>query len=734
MKWRSRFVQGGATVEMSPSTYVEEGGEIKFPDDTFVISRDKEGNPLSRYGDDIWDLTPYAVKTVKLDFYVVFDLKKHEKKNPLMHKIANEMKQLMWLFMWEPFHNSGLSYKPGTLRNYLGALRGVAEIAYGEHRSLQNIHESPIAFHKVFSSIEVAGSTRTVARQLNTWANTVSFISQRYNLELPQLFELKNLRRIHESIPKRSKGHSQTRTPLIPARLYAQLLSDSQKMVNDFLEVSDKLLEMMARYQEEPSFWIVPTHTILESGNPYTNWRTATFYRRWKDRFGSASAPASTEFKWTTPEEAVTEYGLTEYFEKHPISTAHAHGSNTYSWVGLSALLSAIQTGARTLIFAYTGQRLHENRVLTFGCLSSMTIKDLGEFPLIMGRTSKMTNNNYSEELLPWATSKEAIPAIKAAEKIAKFAVTSIHRRNIDELDDSAIPLFIGLVPDKQSSAHFNLPVSGYLESAEGRANFLKTANLDQSVYVTSEADMKELCDFDVYRNWRNDRKVKKGKVWPFSSHQFRRATAVYSARSGIVSLPSLKFQFKHLHIAMTMVYRENALFAKNILAETPDPGTHAIISDFMAEINMIMATGFKSHIVDSKDSLTGGAGARFQQMKASVYPKYWDSEEELAKAINNGTMRWEQVPTGGCMKIHTCKHKGIDDVLPCRSGCADSVMGGEDGLGVETGNFLKIYKDDIAVSLDFVDNKHPSARFIQQEIDAIEEQLCQQREVPNET
>jgi|GEM_PF-1479369 len=733
MKWRPRYIQNDTHTDHFRSAFLYKEGKFQFPDESYIISCDKEGNPLSRYGDDIWDLSTYSVKTVKLDFYAGFDLNVSKEKKRLIIEIANEMKMLMWLFMWEPFHNSGLSYSPGTLRNYLSALRGIASIAYGESRSLQSVHESPTAFHKIFLSLNQDNLTHTVARQLNTWGNTINFIVQHYKVEIPQLFEKNNLRRLQGNIPKQRRSHSEAKTPLIPTRLYAQLLSDSKRMVDDFLIIADRLLEMMARYYKEPSFWINPSYITLENGTLYTNWRTITFYRRWNDCFAEIPAPSSTELHWTTPEEAVKQYDLIEYFEKYSIYSDQTHGKNNYNWFRLTTLLSVIQTSARTMLFSYTGQRLHENTVLTVGCLSSMTIKGLGELPLVMGRTSKMTNNNYSEELLPWASSIEIIPAINAAEKIAKFAVSSIHKKSIDKLNENEIPLFIGLQSDKQNSVHFNFPIKGYLDSRAVKQNFLKVLNSDPATYIINEEDMQELCDFDVYRNWRNDRKIKKGDLWPFSSHQFRRATAVYSARSGIVSLPSLKFQFKHLHVAMTMLYRENALFAKNILAETPDPGTHAIISDFMTENNMIMAAGLKSHIMDSQLPLTGGAGYRLQQMKESSYPKYWDSEESLAKEINNGTIRWEQVPTGGCMKIGICKHKGIDDVLPCRTGCSDSVMGGEDGLGEETGHFLSVYKDEMISSLDFIDAKHPAAGFIQQEVDTIESLIKTQRDITHE-
>lgn len=729
MKWTARFLTDGNEAIAYPSNHEHsEGQSITLPSDDFVISRKNDtGEVLSFYGDPAWNLKPYAARVIKLDFYSQFGIKEGDPKTPLMNEIACEMKQIMWLFMYEPFHSAGRSVKPSTLYHYHLALRGVGEIAWLLNTTLSAMRSNPIAFHSIMSSIHTGGADGKSSNKgglLVLLSNAMHFISQKYAAEIPHFLEYKNVIKLSKSLPRqKKKTNSDTKTPLIPSRIYQQLLVDSKCLVDDFLEVSESLLNMITRYSEEPNFW---TNGLVTSKDKYPSftWFTEQFRIRWKKKYGDTPHPMAKDLKWTTPEEAVQEYGLVDFFEKHPISTAHWGEPVKYTWRGLQALISAIQNAARTLTFAYSGQRIHENRVLTIGCLSSLTIKDLGEFPLIMGRTSKMTNNNYSEKLLPWATSHDVIPAINAAEKIAKVALQYIHNRNLEDYKSEQIPLFIGLEPHAEESPQFDFPVPrGFMDARQCRA-FYKQLNPDENIYIVTEDDMNELCQFDVYRNWRTGSKVNVNAQWPLTSHQFRRATAVYSARSGDVSLPSLKFQFKHLHLAMAMVYRENALFAQNILAETPEPAAHTIMKDFMDEVNMMMATGFKSHIVDSENPLKGGAGARLQQMKDGHYPKYWDSPEELSQEIKNGTIRWELVPTGGCMKVDTCKHKGIDDVLPCRSGCADSAMGGEDGLGFETGHFLKTYKEDITESLHFVDTSHPSARFIQQEIDAIDKEL----------
>jgi len=80
------------------------------------------------------------------------------------------------------------------------------------------------------------------------------------------------------------------------------------------------------------------------------------------------------------------------------------------------------------------------------------------------------------------------------------------------------------------------------------------------------EEDICELERFDGFRDWRNDPDVEIGKTWPLATHQCRRSLAVYSARSGLVSVGSMALQFKQLTETMASYYRKGNAFAENFL------------------------------------------------------------------------------------------------------------------------------------------------------------------------
>jgi hypothetical protein len=73
-------------------------------------------------------------------------------------------------------------------------------------------------------------------------------------------------------------------------------------------------------------------------------------------------------------------------------------------------------------------------------------------------------------------------------------------------------------------------------------------------VIITKE-DYKELIETDEEKDWASIDKFQIGQPWPLTTHQWRRSIAFYAANSGLVSMPSLRRQFKHLSLAMSRYY-----------------------------------------------------------------------------------------------------------------------------------------------------------------------------------
>lgn len=68
-----------------------------MPSDDAVVSVDKEGNPVSYFGDDVWDFNVFFNLTndKKSNYQISFHPKKH---NP---NLLIELKQRLYFLIWE---------------------------------------------------------------------------------------------------------------------------------------------------------------------------------------------------------------------------------------------------------------------------------------------------------------------------------------------------------------------------------------------------------------------------------------------------------------------------------------------------------------------------------------------------------------------------------------------------------------------------------------------------------
>ena len=189
--------------------------------------------------------------------------------------------------------------------------------------------------------------------------------------------------------------------------------------------------------------------------------------------------------------------------------------------------------------------------------------------------------------------------------------------------------------------------------------------------------------------------------------------------------MPSLKFQFKHLSEVMTMLYRENASFAENILNIVKTGDSHDVIRDYRNELMLLEAQEFEAHVVKSTDKLFGGSGSRFEQEKYNN-PSWLNSIEEIEKRVKDGRISYRETAIGGCSSREMCDKFSLDEIIPCLAGCDDAILGGDDGLGLKRGAKLKKYKETLETELEYLEPEHPSAHLARKEITLIHQKLIE--------
>ena len=693
-------------------------GELIVPriDSDFAISKTIKGELISKFKDNNWDLCVYSIKTIRWNFYSQWGCSENEAlNNQLLCQIMYEMKLIMLFLISDRHFHKSKPMKVSTANKYFNSLRSLSIIAKNDSKTLSEFDGDPWLFRKLMDSFKAKGLLNRHSRHVIFISDCMNLIRNTTNLKVPIILndnQSSIVRKYNLSCTKAEleRANIGALTPLIPVRIYTNLINDCTEIVNDFLLVSDNIMAFLKRREDEVLF----CEDKLKSGN---------YHERVKKKYYELYGKKLTNSEpSTTSEEAIIEYELYDYFEKYPIKYLSQYGIVKYYPHQINSLLYKVRNAARNLTLIYTGMRTHENSIMSHDTLKYVNIPGIGDIPVIMAQTSKFSSGNYSEEEVPWATCNEIKPAIKAAKIIAKYLINRTGG-NLKGYHDKDIPLWPNstklLINKHPVHFDFNIDHEQY-----GKRTICQYSN-DPDRYKITDSDLKELENFDAFSLWRENKKFQVGEIWPFSNHQCRRATAVYSARSGMVDIPSLKFQFKHLSETMTLLYRYDSAFGRNLLElDKTSNSKYSIITDYMDETRHIEALNFINDVRDNPGDLSGGSGARLQQMKNEGYPEWWDNEKDIQKKISNGEMGYRRTKVGSCAKWSMCEHLGVSDVIPCLNGCPDNIQGAENNLKFPKGHKLELYKQELEIDLDYLDQNHPSALYLKEEINLISSKL----------
>ena len=165
------------------------------------------------------------------------------------------------------------------------------------------------------------------------------------------------------------------------------------------------------------------------------------------------------------------------------------------------------------------------------------------------------------------------------------------------------------------------------------------------------------------------------GKYWNICTHQFRRSLAVYGARSGVIGLGALSVQYKHLTEAMTLYYRENSVFAPNILASDSQK---ELIQELEYQRLVHSYTQFEEGVISTSSKLFGGAGTYLQLQKdREQLLKVFPNRDETIKRMKKGEIAYKPSLFGACTNPDSCEKISFTAITSCLS-CAHAIFDAE--------------------------------------------------------
>ncbi|NUU35251.1 hypothetical protein [Pseudomonas sp. C2B4] len=626
-------------------------------DGSFVVSRTATGEIVSRYQDDSWNMKMYCAQGRCI--YNFYSWAENSKSSPLVIVIADEMKRIqlarMYLFP--------VPRKPNSIG--ITEINRLARLALNSDLSLLQLFEEANINRLLLRGFSELGQNQ-MRSMLNLIKEVFDLRIAHPNFEFaPSSYTIvKRMQDMYDKHPKLQKNDPQ-QTKLIPSRLYAEIITALNAELDAFNTNGEAIMGLYRRRKENPKFGLSVTRA-----RDYKN------SIAWRD--------------------AVAQNGLGSVFEKLSIT----------SWIQLNAYLGEIQQAAKYWIHLFSGMRENEARHLPADTYTTISAGG-AIISILRGYTSKIAGQNHTETF--WVTAPIVEKGVIAARTAGQIAALLFEH---DESDLSQYPLFAAR--KKCGAPH---------QAFKG-APVTRMTSKDQIDRITSrwpglvvqESDIRELEQFDGFRDWRTDPDVKVGQFWPLATHQCRRSLAVYSARSGMVSVGSLGLQFKHLTEVMASYYRRGSAFATNFLQSEE---SQRWLDELEHERRKAQFLNYEEDVINSTSRLWGGEGHRIQVSRDQGKPLIITTDRAFTqKKFVRGEMVYKPSPLGGCTNLEPCDKISFTSIFVCLD-CDKSLLDEDRSL-----KNIKRGVNNLKRGQSLFVPRNPQYKQIESEINAIYEKL----------
>lgn len=298
--------------------------------------------------------------------------------------------------------------------------------------------------------------------------------------------------------------------------------------------------------------------------------------------------------------------------------------------------LSWIRGACYIVIAAFTGCRDGEIKSFT---PSSYEEKEYGsvKIPILRGTHTKI-NIGGVERTTSWVTVPSAAKAIELLWDAFEFSRTIWKKRAeyIEHVDDrerflvDIDSLFITLPYGTAKR-----PKAGRQALASSLNNFVKSLGYK----LTNE----DICEFELLNPSRKS-ELREGEYLIPHPHSFRRTFAVFLVRNKLGSLLDLKYQFKHMNIAMTSWYSNQANVASYF-----DMMLDSELQSEIADENHAYITDTLYYIYNEAETLAGQEGKRILSLRKDSETQIYLSRNEISEQVKEGRLSIIEHPSGHC-------------------------------------------------------------------------------------
>jgi hypothetical protein len=593
-----------------------------IPDNDFVITRDGSGKPVSCYSDMLWNFTSYDIKNRRVKLF--FDNWSHDSNDESREVISNDIKYVFFIICWvteNGYRSVSSLYKPHE------ALVKLAQFTHLKRISIFDVLSSELLLQEFLFSC-AGGVQITFNRILSL---LVQAGSEKVGFSCCSPDGVKGFTKSLAQYRASLKQH-----PPIPSRIYLNLITILKNKLSEYERNLDGIIYLSKKHFDDS----------YDGGTLY---RASQAARR--DGFAFKFNPAANHNPGKkvilasdieTIEKIVDKFGLNDFFSNRCLE---------YKPNSFNRIFIEIYSICKLVIHVFTGMRHSEAAYLPYNCVHEFTYQGIKTF-CIRGGTTKL-----GEKSAVWITNLEGLRAVRIAQKLALVIYEKVGIASPEEsMELYRYPLFIKTV-------YARLGTTAKEESAGNTYFSVEQFECQEFFDIPiMEEDLNELERIDPFRVWREEDNFQLNSKWIFTTHQFRRSLALYASSSGVVSLPSLKRQLKHITENMSLYYSKGSSFAKNLL----DLKRDHFVKDYQESMPISQALSYISEIIFSDERLFGPLGTNLEK-KRNDFVIASDRDKTISM-FKSGEVAYQETFLGGCATTTPCESKALRSLISCLS------------------------------------------------------------------
>lgn len=583
------------------------------------VSREHSGATKSVFGDDIWDLSAYIDRKIANKCRLIFTEISSE-------HLANEIKLICFSWLYTNARKVRITpLKPSSIIALHSKLMQIYK--YLDKRKIESISQlsHPVLFYEFchflmeqnysFANIEhIFNTLRKVERSKKYLPFSLEIPTEQSSADLASEFSDAAKNKVNQ--------------------MYAIPTSIMEKIYNEAINIVEELFN----HKEILNELIVDMRQNYEIGRKIVNKKIDSGVWSWLKKESNQYRVEVNKHKPQHYFTIVNSYFKNTALEKYIVSNS----------IRFKAWLSKILVACYIVCGAFTGMRKSELYSLHSDSFKKRLFNGKIIYSL-QSTTHKMVQGRG--KVTEWVTSPMTEKAIALAEALT---------RNMRE------QLFCSADPMKNyeatclwlSQSRKNEPPK-IMNDKLLSAHFITIAT--DAGAIVNEADLQEFKLINPNSNpYLADQKVTVGKIWPLTSHQFRRTFAVFVRRHNLCSVVAVKDQFKHLDIPTSDWYGEGGSAAS----------LHSINTD--SDLKQLIRTVTQEVITDNlhrwyntNEKLYGKRGKEIMRER-NLIPKDMKTWSEINEQVKAGRLTLVGTLHSYCLAGYECRMDKVASTASC--------------------------------------------------------------------